>query len=159
MRLQRLAGLGIAVGFLACSDAPITSGPTDPSFDISDGAHQGNQNFFFLPPMVFNPNPTGTFDASLSPEVEICVWDGTVCGGVPAAFGATTQLRQAPNAFAASVGLPFLRGKGGTNEWGGLTDVRANRATRFRNPEWLQLAWVTFVRRLYQSLSPPRTSS
>jgi hypothetical protein len=43
---------------------------------ISDGAHGGNPDFFFLPPMVSNPviNPTLKFNATLAPSlsVEIC---------------------------------------------------------------------------------------
>ncbi len=78
--------LGTVFVVASCGEAPVTPGPTDASLAISDGAHEGNQNFFFLPPMVSNPNPTGTFDASLSPEVEICVWDGTVCGATLAIY-------------------------------------------------------------------------
>ena len=48
---------------------------------ISDGAHGGNPHFFFLPPMVHAPSPTGTFDATLEPEVRICALDasGRLC--------------------------------------------------------------------------------
>ena len=39
---------------------------------ISDGNHGGgNENFFFLPPMVSMPPDTGIFDDSLSPVVKI----------------------------------------------------------------------------------------
>ncbi len=41
------------------------------SRDISDGAHDGNNHFFFLPPLVPRPDYSGTFDGTLSPEVEI----------------------------------------------------------------------------------------
>jgi len=55
----------------------------DPSKMISDGAHGGNPDFFFLPPMVPNPvnNPNfeqGKFNATLGPSltVEICELQG-----------------------------------------------------------------------------------
>ena len=39
---------------------------------ISDGAHEdGNEHFYFLPPMVAQPTYSGTFDGSLSPVVQI----------------------------------------------------------------------------------------
>lgn len=38
---------------------------------IDDGAHEGNEHFFFLPPVVPDPNATGIFDPALSPEVQI----------------------------------------------------------------------------------------
>lgn len=76
--------LAAALVVASCGEEQVT--PTDPSFAISDGAHQGNNNFFFLPPMVSNPTPSGTFDGSRSPEVEICVWDGTICGATLAIF-------------------------------------------------------------------------
>jgi hypothetical protein len=53
--------------------------PTDPSAIISDGAHGGNPDFFFLPPMVPLPlnNPDfeiGKFNNALKPslKIEIC---------------------------------------------------------------------------------------
>ncbi len=39
--------------------------------DISDGAHDGNEHFFFLPPLAPLPDYSGTFDGTLNPEVEI----------------------------------------------------------------------------------------
>ncbi len=77
-----------AVLFSACSENP-TSHP-DPTPEISDGAHAGNNNFFFLAPMVANPSPTGTFDGSLHPEVEICVWNGADCDALLAIFDVNT---------------------------------------------------------------------
>ena len=53
--------------------------PHDPSHLISDGAHGGNPDFFFLPPMVASPDndpnyEVGAFNATLGPSltVEIC---------------------------------------------------------------------------------------
>ena len=39
---------------------------------IFDGANGGMEGFYFLPPMVKSPTYSGTFDAGLSPVVEIC---------------------------------------------------------------------------------------
>ena len=57
----------------------------DPFMEIVDGTHVlGNQNFFFLPPLVPDPSRHPSFDAeafdpSLSPVVEICQTDGEQC--------------------------------------------------------------------------------
>jgi hypothetical protein len=54
--------------------------------EIQDGAHDGNPHFYFLPPLVPNPIFSGTFDASLSPEVRICEWTTAGCAAVVAHF-------------------------------------------------------------------------
>ncbi len=65
---------------------------TGPSFAISDGAHSGNRNFFFLPPLVPDPShdpdfDPGAFDPALQPSVEICLLDGSACAASqPAGF-------------------------------------------------------------------------
>lgn len=57
----------------------------DPFMEIIDGTHVlGNQNFFFLPPLVPDPSQHPGFDAeafdpTLSPVVEICQTDGQQC--------------------------------------------------------------------------------
>ena len=81
-RLYVLAALALVV---ACQDQKAPTAPTerkaplDPSKMISDGAHGGNPDFFFLPPMVANPvnSPNfepGKFNATLAPSlsVDIC---------------------------------------------------------------------------------------
>lgn len=67
-----------------CGDGP--TAPSDPAWVISDGAHAGNERFYFLPSMVPAPDPSGTFDGSLSPEVQVCAWDGTSCTAMLALF-------------------------------------------------------------------------
>jgi hypothetical protein len=62
----------------ACSDQP-TSQLSRINADILDGASGGNPHFFFLPPMVSNPGSGTANDATLSPEVQICQWDGASC--------------------------------------------------------------------------------
>ncbi len=51
--------------------------PGRPAFVISDGARSGNPEFFFLPPMVGNPNQhpnwtRGGFNAALRPSASVC---------------------------------------------------------------------------------------
>jgi alpha-tubulin suppressor-like RCC1 family protein len=48
--------------------------------------NHGNQHFFFLPPMVPEPQYTGTSDGSVFPEVMVCEWNGTGCGPVIAQY-------------------------------------------------------------------------
>jgi hypothetical protein len=53
---------------------------------ISDGAHNGNTHFFFLPPVAPDPSVlfhAGTFNAKLSPVVEVCILSGDPSGGSP----------------------------------------------------------------------------
>jgi hypothetical protein len=82
-----LAALLIGVG---CRDTtgPSPLVPSVPSAVISDGAHGGNPHFFFLPPMVPNPSFSGTFDAALSPLVEIC--ETPACLAMHVTFTMTT---------------------------------------------------------------------
>jgi hypothetical protein len=76
----------------ACSDTPPTAVQQPPSAQvpvtqISDAVDApGRTGFYFLAPMVPDPSPfTGTFDATLSPEVRVCrlvvVADGMACSG------------------------------------------------------------------------------
>ena len=55
---------------------PLTDGPT---LRIADAAHNGDQHFYFLPPLAWQPEYTGDFDASQQPQVNICEVDGTDC--------------------------------------------------------------------------------
>jgi hypothetical protein len=40
-----------------------------------DGSTGGNPGFYFLPPLVDQPNPVGDFNANLLPAVEVCLLD------------------------------------------------------------------------------------
>lgn len=83
-RLLLLATIALV---MACSDTRTTSGPTSPDAPsklISDGAHGGNPDFFFLPPMVSDPSndpnyEAGKFNSTLAPAltVEICQLQGS----------------------------------------------------------------------------------
>jgi len=88
--ISSLITLGSLV-FWGCGDLKIqsvTAGDVTAVLAVSDGSHDGNTHFFFLPPMVRPPVASGTFDTSLDPEVEICVWDGSICSAVVAQFSA-----------------------------------------------------------------------
>lgn len=88
--IQRLAPLLAVLLLAACGEDP---GPTGvyPEFAISDGAHQGNGHFYFLPPMVESPEGfAAAFDGSQAPLVRICEWGPAGCVGGPVAEFRTT---------------------------------------------------------------------
>lgn len=71
--------LGAAACILAFACSSDTQGPTAdaPTYAVSDGAHNGNPDFFFLPPLfkspVTNPNyEPNAANLTLKPSVEIC---------------------------------------------------------------------------------------
>jgi hypothetical protein len=76
-----------ALVFVGCQDSqsPTPFGDGPPSLDISDGSQPGgNQDFFFLPPIVPNPSGTpnfdeGEFNPNLVLDVVICELDGLEC--------------------------------------------------------------------------------
>jgi hypothetical protein len=89
MKGRRLCALSALALVVACQDQKVPtaltgrSAPGNPSALISDGAHGGNPDFFFLPPMVSNPvnNPNfepGKSNNTLAPSlsVEICLLQG-----------------------------------------------------------------------------------
>jgi hypothetical protein len=57
------------------------------TYALSDGSNGGTEGFFFLSPITRTANYTGTFDASLSPVVEIC--EPPSCAEVHASFSMT----------------------------------------------------------------------
>src|SRR5258705_5251819 len=85
MNRRRLVSLSALALSVACVDqkaqtAPTgLAAPTTPSAMISDGAHGGNPDFFFLPPLVSNPVNEPNYDRGKantalesSLTVEIC---------------------------------------------------------------------------------------
>lgn len=76
-----VAGCGTDSGPSAIATAP-------PAPVISDGAHQGNEHFYFLPPLVPAPAYSGTADGSLAPSVSVCEWNASDerCGPIVASF-------------------------------------------------------------------------
>lgn len=80
-----------ALSATACSEAPTQLPDGVPSLSIEDALHNdGNEHFFWLPPMVSSPTYTGSFDGALSPVVEICEWTGSACVTPPLAEFTTT---------------------------------------------------------------------
>ena len=82
----------LALGVAACSDQQPPTSPSAapvgeaPLFAISDAAHGGNPNFFFLPPLQPSPrkNPNfkrGGFNPNLVPKVKICDGRDTTAAG------------------------------------------------------------------------------
>ena len=67
----------------ACDRArdPVRPAHVEPTFAISDGAHGGNQRFYFLPPLTSALAYVGIFDPHMTPEVRVCELAGAVCAG------------------------------------------------------------------------------
>jgi alpha-tubulin suppressor-like RCC1 family protein len=65
----------------ACSEQPLPTGLIPPSvrLDIADASGSYKSGFYWLPPVVKQPSHGGTFDAALSPLVEICELTDGVC--------------------------------------------------------------------------------
>ncbi|HUQ98520.1 MAG TPA: hypothetical protein VM166_03635, partial [Gemmatimonadaceae bacterium] len=74
----------------------VTRAPSTPSDIIQDGAHGGNPDFFFLPPMVPLPRTAnfelGKFNNALRPSlrIEICELNGDHLKTVPLPNGQST---------------------------------------------------------------------
>jgi alpha-tubulin suppressor-like RCC1 family protein len=88
----RLLFLPLLVALFACSDQPLSTAPNAsvPRFDIADAARDYKSGFYWLPPIVKQPDVSGTFDATLSPTVEICELVGDACGPVLATYTTTS---------------------------------------------------------------------
>src|SRR5262249_57834489 len=117
MRHFPLVAAVAVAGLVACR-TDSTLQPNQPSLNalIVDGAHAGNPNFFFLPPLapspVGSPNyDAGKFNALLSPFVEVCELSADPrlvpladCVSASRVFGPP---RMAPDAGAARTGLTW----------------------------------------------------
>jgi hypothetical protein len=67
MKVRRLLTLAVLAFAFACdqkapTDPPGIKPPSDPSMIISDGAHGGNPDFFFLPPLLPNPSNSPNYE-------------------------------------------------------------------------------------------------
>ena len=98
-----------AFGLAACHEGP-TQGDSDrssPLFLIKDAVHGGgNAHFFWLPPMVPDPNATGVFDGTLAPEVEICeITLAGLAGCVPLTPSAVFTTTTGPGSETVRVNL------------------------------------------------------
>ena len=89
---RRYSLLPLVWGMAACADQPLTTEPTVsvPSFEIADAANDYKEGFYWLPSMATQPSVNGTFDAALSPTVEICELVDNACGPVIANYTTTT---------------------------------------------------------------------
>jgi hypothetical protein len=88
-RLMHLAAAAALVAAAACSEptAPARAPLDAPLATISDAGHGGVPHFYFLTPTV--PSPAsfgGTFDAALTPRVEVCALSGPACASTVASF-------------------------------------------------------------------------
>jgi len=86
--MRRAVFLAALLAAAGCQDHTVT-GPKEPrpSASIVDGRHNsGNPHFFFLPPLVANPQATGVFDPTVDPRVEVCELAGAQCGVELATF-------------------------------------------------------------------------
>ena len=91
---RRLITICSVAMLIACGSGDTVISPGLPSFprlSISDAPRGGNAHFYWLPPMVANPSPTGTFDATLAPQVSICAWNGGACTQSALALFTTTS--------------------------------------------------------------------
>jgi alpha-tubulin suppressor-like RCC1 family protein len=72
----------------ACSEQPLPTGlsPSSPRLDIADASSSYKSGFYWLPPVVKQPSYSETFDAALSPIVEICELTDGACGSPIAAY-------------------------------------------------------------------------
>ena len=86
----RLLIVPLLVAVSACSDYSTSPNGGSPSFEIADAARNYKEGFYWLPPMVRQPTVSGTFDASLSPTVEICELVNDACGPVLATYTMTS---------------------------------------------------------------------
>jgi hypothetical protein len=97
-RLLLLAA--VAVFVVTCTDSPVTSPPDfdGPLFAISDGATDGNEDVFFLPPLVESPYTHPDFgdrppNPYLAPVARVCQLNvGEAISGSPACVGVPEDL-------------------------------------------------------------------
>lgn len=101
---------GIVVTLAACREStPVQPRQTGVQALIVDGAHSGNPNFFFLPPLVPDPSGSpnfiaGQFNPNLAPFVEVCqlvtdprVDPNTDCLNATRVFGPARMALDAPD--------------------------------------------------------------
>lgn len=79
-----------------------------PMYAVSDGAHNGNPDFFFLPPLFKNPNTDANFEPtaanmSLKPAVEICELGAAAADGSRQCIAGPPLKRFGPSMVTASL--------------------------------------------------------
>jgi hypothetical protein len=82
----------LCLPLVACELADTGTDPLNdvPTLRIADAAHNGDQHFYFLPPLAWQPEYSGDFDATAQPEVTICALNGTGCSGI-VSYSAMTE--------------------------------------------------------------------
>jgi hypothetical protein len=113
-RLIRLPLVGAACilmfGCRGDTASPIVDTPT---YAVSDGAHNGNPDFFFLPPLfkspTTNPNyePTGA-NMSLKPAVEICELGAAAADGSRECIAGPPVKRFDPSVVTTTVDQAYM---------------------------------------------------
>ena len=127
LRVVRLLALALIVGCIG-DKSPTGVGPAAPSKPsevISDGAHGGNPDFWFLPPMVplplNNPNfKIGTFTNALKPSLSIVICELSVPTGLPTASSPCvgSPVKTFPKGTVQLVNLPLRQ-----NGWWSLFNL------------------------------------
>ena len=74
----------LCLPLVACELADTGTDPLNdvPTLRIADAAHNGDQHFYFLPPLAWQPEYAGDFDLTAQPEVTICALNGSGCSGI-----------------------------------------------------------------------------
>lgn len=68
-----VSAAAIFIAVAACADpTPLAAPAPQLRAQILDGAHGGVAGFYFLPPLVAQPNDSGTFDPSRAVHVTVC---------------------------------------------------------------------------------------
>ncbi len=84
-RMRRLLPFAAGALFAACGEHAPTNplaAPGQHAASIADARNGGVAGFYFLPPISpALPSYPGTFDATRSPRIEICRWNGAACVG------------------------------------------------------------------------------
>lgn len=92
MSRRLLSAALICLPLAACALPDTGTDPlTDvPTLRIADATQNGNQHFYFLPPLAWQPEYSGTFDPTAQPEVTICAVNGSDCSDF-VAYTMTTE--------------------------------------------------------------------
>src|SRR5258708_13378792 len=104
MRRARLPVAAAALALLvACQSDRLARSIDGRMYAVSDGAHHGNPDFFFLSPLFKNPSgdpnfEPNAFNASLRPSVEICELGDPAADNTRACIAGPPNTRFAPGA-------------------------------------------------------------
>ncbi len=122
MRRARLPLAAAALALLvACQSDRLTRSIDGPMYAVSDGAHHGNPDFFFLSPLFKNPNgdpnfEPNAFNASLRPSVEICELGDPAADNTRACIAGPPKKRFAPGAVILNATAQLYQADWNTTE-------------------------------------------